>query len=373
MSGSIDAVETRLRQETDVNARDHRGVTPLYVAARYRSKDIVAFLIQHGASPTARNADGNTPLHGAAEGSTQEVADLLIASGSDITAQNESGLTPLHAAAAGGNVDVAALLITRGALVDARRADGPTALYEAAMMGHQPMVQLLVSKGASINASGAGGTPLHGAALLGHKDVTAFLVARGADVNAKVNGLTPLHAAAMKDSGLRIRGGAPGGDHIGVAQLLLAHGAQVNAQSEGGTTPLLLAVSSGNDALANLLIAHRANHASPTGRWTGVTRCEGLTMEVSFIHDATQSRISDFRARYVCRDGGSDLTWASDWVLPVTQGRFAHSARTDSGGMVSLRGAIAGPAAMGEFETRASANCAGTTRPFCTTWTAKPE
>jgi hypothetical protein len=73
-------------------------------------------------------------------------------------------------------------------------------------------------------------TPLHKAARDGDTNEVELLLAHGADVNAKDNyGNTALHLAAAND-------------HKDVAELLLAHGAEVNARDNQGVTPLHKAV-----------------------------------------------------------------------------------------------------------------------------------
>ncbi len=60
------------------------------------------------------------------------------------------------------------------------------------------------------------------------------------------DGLTPLHYAAA-------------GGHNAVAQLLLSHKADVNAKTKNGATPLHSAANMGRTKMAALLLAHKAN------------------------------------------------------------------------------------------------------------------
>ena len=61
-------------------------------------------------------------------------------------------------------------------------------------------------------------TPLHRASIGGHLEFAQVLIEHGADVNAKDESKSsPLHLA--------LRGG-----HVGFAQVLVEHGADVNAQ-----------------------------------------------------------------------------------------------------------------------------------------------
>ena len=83
----------------------------------------------------------------------------------------------------------------------------------------------------------SGQTLLHWAAEKGQKNVAELLLANGADVNAEDSGITidpdnglnggytPLHLAAKNG-------------HKDVAELLLAHAAEVNARNKKSETPL---------------------------------------------------------------------------------------------------------------------------------------
>jgi len=87
-------------------------------------------------------------------------------------------------------------------------------------------------------------TPLHLVALDGHKGLAEFLIAKGANVNAKCNfGETPLHFAA-------------GGGHEEVVELLVAKGANVNAKDYQGRSPLSWAKDIGHQEIIELLSMH---------------------------------------------------------------------------------------------------------------------
>jgi ankyrin repeat protein len=109
-----------------------------------------------------------------------------------------------------------------------------------------------------------GDTALHyaGFGYESHKNVAELLVAHRADVNAKDNnGVTPLLVAAHWG-------------HRDVAELLLAHGADVNAKDTDGNTPLHVAayysdIHSGCKAVMELLLANKADvHARNNDGYT---------------------------------------------------------------------------------------------------------
>ena len=79
------------------------------------------------------------------------------------------------------------------------------------------------------------------AASNGHADVTEVLLKHGADVNAKGDfGYTALMEAAR--GSLII---AASGYYAKTAEILLKHGADVNAKSDAGLTALMEAASKG--------------------------------------------------------------------------------------------------------------------------------
>lgn len=88
--------------------------------------------------------------------------------------------------------------------------------------------------------------------------VARFLLEHGARVDAVQNqgrnaGYTALHRAAIADA-------------ADVAELLLAHGAEVNFHGPLGNTPLILAASNGSRRTVEVLLKHGADVSTPAGR-----------------------------------------------------------------------------------------------------------
>ena len=102
--------------------------------------------------------------------------------------------------------------------------------------------------------SGVPVTPLAGAAREGNTEQIRALVAKGANVNepSGVNDWTPLEHAVHKNQ-------------IGSVQSLLDAGADPNAASPGGTTPLIMAAGYGYTPIVELLL-HRGSNPRLTDR-----------------------------------------------------------------------------------------------------------
>jgi len=128
-----------------------------------------------------------------------------------------------------------------------QRIDESNDIFLAAKNGNIGAVRQHLASGVDVDAKGNRGGVLHEAARWGHKEIAELLIAKGADVNAKTKyGTTPLHTAS--DSGYKE-----------IAELLIAKGADVNAKDEGGGTPLYSAAQDGHTEVAELLIAEGAD------------------------------------------------------------------------------------------------------------------
>src|SRR3954471_19786614 len=135
----------------------------------------------------------------------------------------------LAAGAEVGPLEAAALGDVSRLEVDARGADGFTSLHLAAFFGGAEAVRALLAAGADPDADADNVFkvhPIHSASAVGdHASVRALLEA-GATPNVKQQGgFTPLHAAAHNND-------------VALAELLLAHGADVTLTTDEGQTPL---------------------------------------------------------------------------------------------------------------------------------------
>ncbi|KAK1884191.1 Poly [ADP-ribose] polymerase tankyrase-1 [Dissostichus eleginoides] len=255
----------------NVNCRDLEGrhSTPLHFAAGYNRVSVVEYLLQHGADVHAKDKGGLVPLHNACSYGHYEVAELLVRHGASVNVADLWKFTPLHEAAAKGKYEICKLLLKHGADPTKKNRDGNTpldlvkdgdtdiqdllrgdaALLDAAKKGCLARVQKLCSPD-NINCrdtQGRNSTPLHLAAGYNNLEVAEYLLEHGADVNAQdKGGLIPLHNAASYG-------------HVDIAALLIKFNTCVNATDKWAFTPLHEAAQKGRTQLCALLLAHGAD------------------------------------------------------------------------------------------------------------------
>jgi len=210
-------------------------------------------------SAAAQPADDATLLHRAAhEGDTATVERLLEAGG-EVDAATRHGVTPLALASARGYPAVVETLLDAGADANRPSPQGETPLMVAARTGVVDSIEALLRHGASIGVDAREGwrgqTALMWAAAEGHATVVAPLVAAGADIDARSDGgFTPL--------AFSVRAG-----HGGTVEALVKAGADVNLALPDGTTPLHLAVINAHYDVALQLLGHGADPAAAEPGW----------------------------------------------------------------------------------------------------------
>ena len=158
-------------------------------------------------------------------------------------------MTALHIASRDGNATAVESLLATGADVHELDEDGAAPLYKASSWGHDSIVERLLKAGPDVNheakvhpSLARGWTALHRAcwSAPGHV-VIARLLAAGADLEAKTeDGRTPLMIASQRGS-------------TSIIKELIEAGADIEAESEDGSTPLQWAIAHCRDTAVTQL------------------------------------------------------------------------------------------------------------------------
>ncbi|MEQ9404637.1 MAG: ankyrin repeat domain-containing protein [Cyclobacteriaceae bacterium] len=158
--------------------------------------------------------------------------------------KHKQELDIFEAASLGEDTTVYQLLETDKNLLNSFSTDGFTILGLATFFGHLSLVEILIQKGADPNISANNQfrvTPLHSACAISNYEIADILLKHGADVNARqMSGVTPLHSAAHNGQ-------------FEISDLLIKHGADVNAKMEDGRTPLSMAEEEGSEKVISLI------------------------------------------------------------------------------------------------------------------------
>uniref|UniRef100_A0A8C4KEG9 Poly [ADP-ribose] polymerase n=1 Tax=Dromaius novaehollandiae TaxID=8790 RepID=A0A8C4KEG9_DRONO len=241
-AGDLETVK-QLCSPQNVNCRDLEGrhSTPLHFAAGYNRVSVVEYLLHHGADVHAKDKGGLVPLHNACSYGHYEVAELLVRHGASVNVADLWKFTPLHEAAAKGKYEICKLLLKHGADPTKKNRDGNTPL-DLVKEGDTDIQDLLRGDAALLDAAKKG-------CLARVQKLCTQENINCRDTQGRNS--TPLHLAA-------------GYNNLEVAEYLLEHGADVNAQDKGGLIPLHNAASYGADDIRALLIDAMPPEALPT-------------------------------------------------------------------------------------------------------------
>lgn len=208
-------------------------------------------------------ADIDQEFTNAVLASDRERVKHLLAKGAGINKPNLQGLMPLHMAARQRDSEMITLLLAEGADVNGLDADGWTPLLHAVYRNHVPSVEVLTKAGADIERAAPGGfTPLALAISEGKFFAVNALLDAGANVNAPASteALTPLMLIASQPLvDRRTASLNQGRSSVDVGKRLIEAGADINATSAHGVTPLMVAAAHNNPPLIGLLIQSGAD------------------------------------------------------------------------------------------------------------------
>lgn len=162
----------------DVNQRDNRGRTALYLAAETGDIAQVKSLLTKVSKPDQRDDCQWTPLMRAAQNGHLEVAEILLQAGADINAIDKGGYSVLMVSSGFHNPEIIKLLIKNGANLNTRDSgSGLSALIWAVKDKQYDNAKILVNAGADASIKdNAGKTALDWAKEKDHSSIIELLV-----------------------------------------------------------------------------------------------------------------------------------------------------------------------------------------------------
>ncbi len=242
-----------------LDARDKSGQTALHMAAKVGDKEVVKWLLDHGADPAITDEQSQMSWMLALNDNHSDIVELLLSVHSyDCEGELPLGRHSIHyACVAGnnGNKKVVKYLLDKGVNINVKSRDGMTALVCAANHLYKDMVRFLVENGADINIPDPEGTSVAMKYLDNDRVFSTdleWLIQHGADLNTvNKDGCSMLHTAA---SILQTQHAI---DNENIVHKLLQANIDVRLSEvcgPNGNTPVLTAVKARNAQLVRLLV-----------------------------------------------------------------------------------------------------------------------
>jgi len=256
--GCYECVESILAAGADINTPTPEGVTALMLALDNEHNDVAKLLLDHGANPNLWDWWGRTALYIA--------IDRKAAASAPAGGRGGAG----GGGRRGGGAPLAARSLGRPPV---RSMDIINALLAANVDVNVPLNMHRPSRGGNSGRFveeffNTGCTPLLRAVLANDIEVARALLEKGADPNIVGMGLTPFLSAAGvgtggRGTGLAASTSAGGAGNMAMMDLLLQHGANINAQV-AGTQTYSMRVSRAPSSTEGMTALHVAAQAGRT-------------------------------------------------------------------------------------------------------------
>ena len=252
---NLGMAENLIKSGANVSTKNDLKETPIHLAS---SAKMIKLLIDHGSDPNDQDLNGGSALH---KDKDVETTVELIENGANINTKNKRNVTTLMAFASFGKPEVVKVLIENGAKVNDVDYYLRTPLHYASKgksdgKDRAYIAEILLQNQAKVDAidKWPNDTSLHYACKNGDLEVVKVLLKHDANPNAEnVIHQTPLiylsQFSRKSDEKIRAQ----------IAEVLLQHGANVNAVYNDNTTSLHFACRNEVLEVVKVLIKHGAN------------------------------------------------------------------------------------------------------------------
>eukprot|EP00761_Pharyngomonas_kirbyi_P014759 gb/GECH01014789.1/.p1 GENE.gb/GECH01014789.1/~~gb/GECH01014789.1/.p1 ORF type:complete len:550 (+),score=136.98 gb/GECH01014789.1/:1-1650(+) len=153
--GHFQCVKRLVTNEANVNANANNAENremPFHLACKLGHVQIVEYLHRHGSELELKDHQGLTGLMSACEHGHVETVQFLLSVGCNVNAFSDAvKYSPLHFATANGHLEIAEMLLQYGAIVDFQDYLGRTPLHKASSKGFPAIVKLLLDRGANMD------------------------------------------------------------------------------------------------------------------------------------------------------------------------------------------------------------------------------
>lgn len=184
--GDKDVVEF-LAKRSNLNTVDIMELTPLHLAVRKNRIDLVAVLVDNGASIGILGPENRNVMFDAVAENNLEMMCALKLNGCDVNIPDKKGTYPLMYATWQTNRQMAMCELLRlGAYIDAYDKQGKNALMHAILSDNRSAMDILIKKGININDKDRmGNTALMYCAKMGNREGIRVLISKGVNIFAK--------------------------------------------------------------------------------------------------------------------------------------------------------------------------------------------
>lgn len=271
--GKADMAKRMVEHGADINAPDTDKMTALNWALLKQRTELAAYLVEKGADV---NAGLHAPLSQACSTSNWGLARLMVEKGA-----KTGVISATVSAVKAGNLDMARFLLDHGGDSAIKSKQGEVALMDACREGHSEVVRFLLENGVSpFVKTYSGVTPIIEATRDGHGRVVEILREYGPKASPRhkidaferaIDDRDALAAKQLIDAGVDPNGRSLQYQDMPlltralfalrpeIAEMLIAHGADVNAKDRYGRTPLMGAAGLGSAELVKQLLEKGAD------------------------------------------------------------------------------------------------------------------